>query len=132
MYPHDNPEETAFCRYLGFHAGVGRAGHSGEPEETSGCAHSWVPSGYRKADYVLVIHAGFTTDPMRLYHALPARERKAVMTLMGMKADEYLTWSLKEDEELVMQTLHLVMSYEDGNRCRLYMPDCIRRELVRA
>ena len=40
--------------------------------------HSWVPSGYRKADYVLVIHAGFTTEPMRLYHALPARERKAV------------------------------------------------------
>lgn len=49
-----------------------------------------------------------------------------------MKADEYLTWSLKEDEELVMQTLHLVISYEDGNRCRLYMPDCICRELVRA
>lgn len=94
--------------------------------------HSWVPSGYRKADYVLVIYAGFITEPMRLYHALLARERKAVMTLMGMKADEYLTWSLKEDEELVMQTLHLVISYEDGNRCRLYMPDCICRELVRA
>ena len=75
--------------------------------------HSWVPSHYRKADYTLVID-------------------KAVMTLVGMKADEYLTWPLDEDEELMMQTLHLVISYEDGDQWRLYMPDCIRRELYRA
>ena len=31
-----------------------------------------------------------------------------------------------------MQTLHLVISYEDGDQWRLYMPDCIRRELYRA
>ena len=31
-----------------------------------------------------------------------------------------------------MQTLHLVVSYEDGNQWRLYMPDCIRQELDRA
>ena len=122
-------KKTAFCRYLGFHAGVGRVGRSGKPEETSGCAPQLGPlrlpqSGLRSGNPCRVYH--------RPYHALPARERKAVMTLMGMKADEYLTWSLKEDEELVMQTLHLVISYEDGNRCRLYMPDCIRRELVRA
>ena len=42
--------------------------------------HSWVPSHYRKADYVLVIHAMFVTEPMRLYNALPAWERKAVTT----------------------------------------------------
>ena len=51
---------------------------------------------------------------------------------MGMKAGEYLTWPLKEDEELMMQTLHLVISYENGNRWRLYMPDCIREELIKA
>ena len=38
---------------------------------------------------------------------------------------------MKEDEELVMQTLHLVVSYEDGKQWRLYMPDCIRHELDR-
>lgn len=38
----------------------------------------------------------------------------------------------RKDEELVMQTLHLVISYEDGDKWRLYMPDCIRRELYRA
>lgn len=94
--------------------------------------HSWVPSGYRKADYTLVIHAMFVTDPLKLVNALPAAERKAVMTLVGMKVDEYLTWPLEEDEELMMQTLHLVVSYEDGDKWRLYMPDCIRRELYRA
>ncbi len=94
--------------------------------------HSWVPSGYRKADYVMVLHAMFLTDPIRLVDALPVKEQKTIVSLLGMKANEYLTWPLKEDEELVMQTLHLVISYEDGKRWRLYMPDCIRQELVRA
>ena len=94
--------------------------------------HSWVPSGYRKADYVMVLHAMFLTDPIRLIDALPVKEQKTIVSLLGMKANEYLTWPLKEDEELVMQTLHLVISYEDGKRWRLYMPDCIRQELVRA
>ena len=84
--------------------------------------HSWVPSGYRKADYTLVIHAMFVTDPLKLVSALPAAERKAIMAL----------WPLEEDEELMMQTLHLVVSYEDSDKWRLYMPDCIRRELYRA
>ena len=74
----------------------------------------------------------FLTDPMRLVNVLPDKEKKTVTKLMGMKVDEYLTWPLKEGDELVMQTLHLVISYEDGNRWRLYMPDCIRRELLRA
>lgn len=78
--------------------------------------HSWVPSHYRKADYTLVIDASFVTDPLRLLSALPTPEQKAVMTLVGMKVDEYLTWSLEEDEELMMQTLHLVISYEDGDQ----------------
>ena len=94
--------------------------------------HSWVPSGYRKADYVMVLHAMFLTDPIRLVDALPVKEQKTIVSLLGMKANEYLTWPLKEDEELVMQTLHLVISFEDGKRWRLYMPDCIRQELVRA
>lgn len=92
---------------------------------------SWVPSHYRKADYAMVIHANFLTYPVRLYDALPAKEQKVVSKLLSMKADEHLTWPLKEDEELVMQTLHLVVSYEDGKQWRLYMPDCIRRELDR-
>ena len=94
--------------------------------------HCWVPSRYRTVDYTLVIDASFVTDPLKLLSALPAPERKAVMALVGMKVDEYLTWPLDEDEELVMQTLHLVISYEDGDKWRLYMPDCIRRELYRA
>lgn len=94
--------------------------------------HSWVPSHYCKADYTLVIDASFVNDPLRLLSALSTPEQKAVMTLVGMKVDEYLTWPLDEDEELMMQTLHLVISYEDGDQWRLYMPDCIRRELYRA
>lgn len=94
--------------------------------------HSWVLSDYRKEDYVQVINALFLSDPMKLVDVLPAKEKKTVTTLMGMKADEYLTWPLKEDEELMMQTLHLVISYEDDTRWHLYMPDCIRRELIRA
>ena len=94
--------------------------------------HSWVPSDYRKEDYGQVINAMFLSNPMKLVDVLPAKEKKTVTMLMGMKADEYLIWPLKEDEELMMQTLHLVISYEDDTRWRLYMPDCIRRELIRA
>lgn len=79
----------------------------------------------------MVIHANFLTYPTKLYDALPAKEQKVVSKFLDMKADEYLTWPLKEGEELVMQTLHLVISYEDGKQWRLYMPDCIRRELDR-
>ena len=92
---------------------------------------SWVPSHYRKADYAMVIHAHFLTYPTKLIDALPDKERKVVTKLIGMKCDEYLTWPLEKDEELVMQTLHLVVSYEDSKQWRLYMPDCIRRELDR-
>lgn len=94
--------------------------------------HSWVPSNYRKADYVMAIHAMFLTYPIKLVNALPKKEQEAIIRLTCMKADEYLTWPLKENEELVMQTLHLVISYEDGKRWRLYMPDCIRQVLVKA
>ncbi len=54
--------------------------------------HSWVPSDYRKADYILVINAMFLTDPMRFVDVLPDKEKKTVTALMGMKVDEYLTW----------------------------------------
>lgn len=94
--------------------------------------HSWVPSSYRKADYVMAIHAMFLTYPMKLVNALPGKEQEAIAKLMCMKANESLTWPLKEDEELVMQTLHFVISYEDGKQWRLYMPDCIRQELMQA
>ena len=92
---------------------------------------SWVPSHYRKADYAMVIHANFLTYPVKLYNALPAKEQKIVSRLLTMKPDECLTWPRKEGEELMMQTLHLVVSYEDGKQWRLHMPDCIRRELDR-
>lgn len=94
--------------------------------------HSWVPSSYRKADYDMAIHAMFLTDPIKLVNALPSNEQEAIVRLTYMKADEYITWSLKEGEELVMQTLHLVITYEDGKQCRLYMSDCIRKTLVKA
>lgn len=94
--------------------------------------HSRVPSSYRKADYVMTIHAMFLTYPMKLVNALPGKEQEAIAKLMCMKANESLTWPLKEDEELVMQTLHLVISYEDGKQWRPYMPDCIRQELMQA
>lgn len=94
--------------------------------------HSWVPSSYRKADYAMAIHAMFLTDPIKLVNALPSNEQEAIVRLTYMKADEYITWSLKEGEELVMQTLHLVITYEDGKQCRLYMSDCIRKTLVKA
>lgn len=94
--------------------------------------HNQVPSSYRKADYVIVIDAMFLTYPMKLVNALPAKEQEALARLACMKANEYITWPLNEDEELVMQTLHLVISYEDGKQWRLYMPDCIRQELMRA
>lgn len=90
--------------------------------------HSRVPSSYSKADYVMTIHAMFLTYPMKLVNALPGKEQEAIAKLMCMKANESLTWPLKEDEELVMQTLHLVISYEDGKQWRLYMPDCIRQD----
>ncbi len=58
-----------------------------------------VPSHYRKSDYVMVIYANFLTYPVRLYDALLVQEWKVVSKLLDMKADEYLTWPLKEDEE---------------------------------
>ncbi len=65
-------------------------------------------------------------------NALPAKEQEAIVLLTCMKVDEYITWSLTEDEELMMQTLHLVITYEEGKQCRLNMPDCIRQKLMSA
>ena len=62
--------------------------------------HSWVPSGYRQADYAMTIHAMFLNDPIKLANALPSNEQEVIVRLTYMKADEYLTWPLKEGEEL--------------------------------
>lgn len=56
--------------------------------------HSWVPSGYRKADYTMAFHAMFLTDPIKLTNALPSNEQEAIVRLTYMKADEYITWFL--------------------------------------
>lgn len=71
----------------------------------------------------MVIHANFLTHPIKLYDVLPVKEQKVVSKLLDMKADEYLTWPLKENEELVIQTLHLVSPMRTvssgGSICRI-------------
>lgn len=47
---------------------------------------SWVPSNYRKADYVMVIHVNFLTYPLRLYEALPVKGQKAVSKLLDYES----------------------------------------------
>lgn len=88
-----------------------------------------LPSSYRKDEMVGCLAALFQRDPFYTVNQLPTAEQKLIARLIILKSDEYVEAPRNDEKHLMMQKAHLVVTYEDGDTWKLFMPDCVRTVL---
>ena len=68
----------------------------------------------------------FQHNPFYTVNQLPMDEQKLIAQLINLKFDECVEVPRNNEKHLMMQKVHLVVTYEDGNTWKLFMLDCIR------
>lgn len=71
----------------------------------------------------------FEQSPALFANILPKDERSLLAKLLECKQDEYATCPVRKGSFLMLQELHLVVTYRDNATWHLYMPDSIRQRL---
>ena len=91
-----------------------------------GVAKSW-----DKTALATGMDIAFDQSPALFANILPKEERMLLAGLLDSKQDEYVTSPADESKFLMLQKLHLVVTYEDKKHVtwHLYMPDKIRHRL---
>ena len=87
-----------------------------------------VSKSYRKAELAFLLERIFTDNPAYFLNALPEEEQKLISKLAVRPQDEYVEYPAGK-RHLMMQKLHLVLTYEAGNMWHIYMPDTIRKSI---
>ena len=85
-----------------------------------------LPSSYRKGEMAEGLATLFQHDPFYTVNQLPMDEQKLIAQLINLKFDECVEVPRNGEKHLMMQKVHLVVTYEDGNTWKLFMPDCVR------
>ena len=85
-----------------------------------------LPSSYRKGEMAEGLATLFQHDPFYTVNQLPMNEQKLIAQLINLKFDECVEVPRNSEKHLMMQKVHLVVTYEDGNTWKLFMPDCVR------
>ena len=85
-----------------------------------------LPSSYRKGEMAEGLATLFQHDPFYTVNQLPMDEQKLIAQLINLKFDECVEVPRNNEKHLMMQKVHLVVTYEDGNTWKLFMPDCVR------
>ena len=75
-----------------------------------------LPSSYRKGEMAEGLATLFQHDPFYTVNQLPMDEQKLIAQLINLKFDECVEVPRNNDKHLMMQKVHLVVTYEDGNR----------------
>ena len=88
-----------------------------------------LPSYYRKGEMAEGLAALFQHDPFYTVNRLPLIEQKMIADLIHRKAEECIEVPRNDDKHLMIQKVHLVVTYEDGDTWKLFMPDCVRTVL---
>ena len=83
-----------------------------------------LPSSYRKGEMAEGLATLFQHDPFYTVNQLPMDEQKLIAQLINLKFDECDEVPRNNEKHLMMQKVHLVVTYEDGNIWKLFMPDC--------
>lgn len=89
-----------------------------------GVAKSW-----DKTDLATGMDMVFDQTPALFANILPKEEGMLLASLLDRKQDEYVTSPADKSKFLMLQKLHLVVTYEDKGTWHLYMPDQIRQRL---
>ena len=88
-----------------------------------------VSKSYTKAQLSDVLEYVFTNEPALFANILPREERAILAELLMHQQDHYVEHPRDDYHYLLLQKLHLVITYEDKNTWRFYMPDNIRQRL---
>ena len=88
-----------------------------------------VNKNYKKAELADVLEHIFTHEPALFCNILPREEQKILAELLMYPQDHFVELPRDDYKYLLMQKLHLVITYEGVNTWHLYMPDNVRQRL---
>lgn len=88
-----------------------------------------INKNYKKAELADGLEHIFTHEPALFCNILPREEQKILAELLMYPQDHYVEVPRDDYKYLLMQKLHLVITYEGVNTWHLYMPDSIRQRL---
>lgn len=92
-------------------------------------AHIDIPKSWRKAHIGETLADLFTSDPLWTLKHLPQEELQLLQQLLSLSPTEYITYPRNDERYLLMQKLHLVVTYEGATEWQIYMPSSIRKIL---
>ena len=88
-----------------------------------------VTKSWDKSSLASCMDMVFEQTPALFANILPKDERNLLAKLLECKQVEYATCPVRKGRFLMLQELHLVVTYRDGDTWHLYMPDSIRQRL---
>lgn len=91
--------------------------------------HVGIAKSNKKASLAYVLDKIFNEEPAYFCNVLPEEEQRLLSKLVAIPQDHYVESPVKKNQYLLMQKLHLVVSYEAGDMWHIYMPDSIRRRI---
>ena len=88
-----------------------------------------IPKSWRKAQIADALADIFTQDPLWTLEVLPEEELELLKKLLTLSKEECIKYPRNDAKYLLMQKLHLVVSYEAATEWHIFMPSCIRKIL---
>ena len=88
-----------------------------------------IPKSWRKAQIADALVDIFTNDPLWTLEDLPEEELELLKKLLTLSTEECIKYPRNDAKYLIMQKLHLVVSYEAATEWHIFMPSCIRKIL---
>lgn len=88
-----------------------------------------IPKSWRKAQIADALADIFTKDPLRTLEVLPEEELELLKKLLSSSTEECIKHPRNDAKYLLMQKLHLVVTYEAASEWHIFMPSCIRKIL---
>ena len=88
-----------------------------------------IPKSWRKAQIADALVDIFTNDPLWTLEVLPEEELELLKKLLTLSKEECIKYPRNDAKYLLMQKLHLVVSYEAATEWHIFMPSCIRKIL---
>ena len=88
-----------------------------------------IPKSWRKAQIADALADIFTKDPLWTLEVLPEEELELLKKLLTSSTEECIKHPRNDTKYLLMQKLHLVVTYEAASEWHIFMPSCIRKIL---
>lgn len=88
-----------------------------------------IPKSWRKAQIADALADIFTKDPLWTLEVLPEEELELLKKLLSSSTEECIKYPRNDAKYLLMQKLHLVVTYEAATEWHIFMPSSIRKVL---